>query len=278
MDTVADRLDAETADALLGAVAVSRSGLAPADLASLLPGVGGQVRVAVFRRVLGGQLREADATGRLMFSHGVVREASALRARADMHARLVALRAADDVWDSMDALDVVWHAIASSAAGSAAALARALNQRVAGTEVTLMRALRAFPAGLDVIDALDPETLTEPGIEALLHADQVLGGDHLSALDRIRYGQRVLATARAASGTLGDRIVSWAANNLGQSLSAVGDWSGARAVFEESLALARELREAQPGLLQPVRDVSVSLDNMGAVLKAVGDWAGARAV
>ena len=78
--------------------------------------------------VLGGQLRESDPTGRLTFSHSIVRSAAANRSPEDTHAPIVRVLDADNTCDSTDALDVVRHAIHSGEAESAAPLPHALNQ------------------------------------------------------------------------------------------------------------------------------------------------------
>ncbi|MFC7417564.1 hypothetical protein ACFQNE_14055, partial [Gordonia phosphorivorans] len=52
---------------------------------------------------------------------------------------------------------------------------------------------------------------------------------------------------------------------------AVGDLSGARVMFEESLALRRQLRQAQPGAVGPVQDLASSLQIVGDLLEVAGD-------
>ncbi|MFC0316526.1 DUF4062 domain-containing protein, partial [Gordonia phosphorivorans] len=276
LDTVSARLDSVSATVLLGALAVSPSGLAPADLGRLLQDSDAQIKVATLRRVLGGQLRESDVTGRLTFSHGIVRDAAVRRAPADVHQRIVAVLGADDTWDATDALDALWHAISSGDVTSAPVLARALNLQPAGTEVTLIRALRSHSEGFAVVEALEASSLSQVGLEALLKADETWGGEYLQAENLVSYAQRVLAITREASALAGERLVMWAAGNVGKALFAVGNVAGARVAFEDQLVLARQLREIQPDAMQGVRDVSVSLDNVGRVLRAVGDLSGAR--
>ena len=276
LDTVAERLEPESASVLLGALAVSRSGLSPADLAALLPNSDAQVTVATLRRVLGGQLRESDPTGRLTFSHSIVRTAATQRAPEDIHARIVRVLDADNAWDSSDALDVVWHAIDSSDPDNAAPLARALNQASASTLLTLMRALQAHPAGIVVINALNSDHLDTSGMLALLAADQSWSAEHLGLRSRTRYSRRALELTRATAHRLGQRNTMLAAGNLGAVLTAAGELPTARAAYTESLTTARELAAAQPDALQPRRDITISLNNIGDVAVAMGDLPTAR--
>ena len=269
LDTVAERLDAASASILLGALAVSRSGLAPADLAALLPDdTDATIKVATLRRVLGGQIREFDGTGRLTFSHSALRVAAEERGPADIHARIVRVLDADTAWDTTDALDAVWHAVLSGDTSTAPALVKALNTKPQGTELIVMRALRSQPTGQRVLDAIQPQQLTPTGIEALLSADQSWGGELLSVRARTAYAQRALTITReAADGSLtGFRNTMWASGNLGTALLSVGDLAGVRTAYQESVDLRRQLRAAQPDAIQPVQYLSFSLAAVAGTL------------
>ena len=276
LDAVTDRLVTEAASVLLGALAVTRSGLAPADLAALLPDFEAATTVATLRRVLGSQLRETDIAGRLTFSHNIVRTAAEIRAPSDIHAYIVRVLDADAVWDDTDALDTIWHAI-HSGAEKASAFVRALNQGPTGTDLTLMQALRSHREGLEVIDAVDPRELSLRGTEALLRAMQTWGPDHLSVKDQIRYTRQTqhLTSQTHGAGSLHSQM--WALRNVGCALRSGGDLAGARAAHTQQLHLARKLHNADPGKPETLGELAAALMNVGDVLLSTGDLAGARA-
>jgi tetratricopeptide (TPR) repeat protein len=64
---------------------------------------------------------------------------------------------------------------------------------------------------------------------------------------------------------------------LGDVAVQTGDLAGARARFEECLAIARKLAHDNPSSAAAQRDVSVSLERLGNVAVEAGDLAGARA-
>src|SRR5262249_37750 len=64
---------------------------------------------------------------------------------------------------------------------------------------------------------------------------------------------------------------------LGSRYEAAGSWGLAGACYEESLALARRLREEVGDTPQALRDLSVSLNNVGEVRREAGDLVAAAA-
>jgi tetratricopeptide (TPR) repeat protein len=75
----------------------------------------------------------------------------------------------------------------------------------------------------------------------------------------------------------GLRTLSIALDNLGDVSSDQGNLEAARAAYQESLELSRQLRAAQGDTPQSLRDLSVSLNNVGQVSRDLGDLAAARA-
>lgn len=135
--------DPATSGLALGALALTRSGLAPADLQALA-GIPDALTLTRARWLLGGQLVARDDTGRLAFDHQVVRSAAlhiAQQAGWDeprLHARIAQHLAStggasDDLPepDPIAALDRLWHALFSGDPGlTAAALQRTWTSRL----------------------------------------------------------------------------------------------------------------------------------------------------
>ena len=84
------------------------------------------------------------------------------------------------------------------------------------------------------------------------------------------------ASARPTS-TEAQRDVSVSLDNLGDMALEAGDLAGARARYEEDLAIARRLAQANPISAQAQRDLGISLNKLGNVAVQAGDLAGARA-
>ena len=283
---VAERIGDEPAALLLGVLATARSGLAPADLAALLPDdPDAGLTVAIAQRVLGDQLRTIDAAGRLTFAHAIVQWHAASLAGPGVHARIVEVLANDDVWDDTDALDVIWHTIAASAESDgeqpvhAGVLARAANHRPPGGELVLMRAIDAHPgAGIALIRQLDRSALTDGGMELFLDAPDKVDRRYVGPRDRVGLSMSVVGLARSGMAEARDRQVSTALNNLGDDCLAVGDLDGADVAFEESLELRRGLVQTQPGSVDAQRELSVALNRVAGFRGVRGDLAGAEEV
>lgn len=161
---------------LLGALAVTRSGLTPSDLGA----VAGLDTVTLTRArwALGSQLVARDRTGRVAFAHGVLREAARRRCEPgpDVHRRIAQVLQPVP-GDLTEQLDRLWHALQSADAdvegdslvrmsGAAAmpvlrALARADGENLLGTLEYWVR----DPAPLDLTRRED-----DRGIEACLGA------------------------------------------------------------------------------------------------------------
>ena len=282
LDRVGDRVGSEVADQLVGLLAVARAGLSQADLVELLPDELGnrQLLVAQARRVLGGQVREQDAAGRLVFTHALVRQAALSRAPQDPHVLLARRLVAQDGYDRTGVLDLLWHVLHTApdqVPQGSEHLAFALNTRVAGTELLFINALAVTSgAGLKVVAAVPPDTLTDTGLETLLAADERAGAERLPLRDRRVLAEINAQLARDHSGDDTARLLAAAVSNVGRVAMAAGDLAAARTAYTESLTTRRRLAQADPGNAQAARDVSVSLNNVGRVAMAAGDLAAAR--
>ena len=73
------------------------------------------------------------------------------------------------------------------------------------------------------------------------------------------------------------RDVSISLNNVGRTHEALGEWEAARARYEESLHMRRQLLARLGETPEALRDVSVSLDHVGRTHQALGDWEAAQA-
>lgn len=265
LDRVGDRVGSEVADQLVGLLAVARAGLSQADLVELLPDELGnrQLLVAQARRVLGGQVREQDAAGRLVFTHALVRQAALSRAPQDPHVLLARRLVAQDGYDRTGVLDLLWHVLHTApdqVPQGSEHLAFALNTRVAGTELLFINALAVTSgAGLKVVAAVPPDTLTDTGLETLLAADERAGAERLPLRDRRVLAEINAQLARDHSGDDTARLLAAAVSNVGRVAMAAGDLAAARTAYTESLTTARRLAQADPGNAQAARDVSISL-------------------
>ena len=282
LDRLRERVGGEVADLLVGLLGVARSGLSQADLVELLPaGVQNrQLLVAQARRVLGGQVREQDAAGRLSFTHALMRQAALARAPQDAHLLLARRLVTQDSYDRTGVLDLLWHLL-HTAPGQAPQgpehLAFALNTRLAGTERLFIDALAATSgAALKMVTALPPGSLANSGLEALLSADQWFGAQRLPLTDRTVLAEINARLARDRSGEGAARLLSGAVSNLGRVAMAGGDLGAARTAYTEMHEICRRLVEADPANAQAARDLSVSLNNIGEVAMAGGDLGAAR--
>ena len=88
-----------------------------------------------------------------------------------------------------------------------------------------------------------------------------------------------LARGLAAQGETPEalRDLSVSLNNVGKTAQALGRWDEARAAFEESLAISRQILQRIGETPEALRDLSVSLDNVGNTAQALGRWDEARA-
>ena len=237
LDRAADLIGDPAASGLvLGALALTRSGLAPADLQTLA-GIPDALTLTRARWLLGGQLVARDDTGRLAFDHQAVRSAAlhiAQQAGWDdpkIHAGIAqhladAGGASDDLPepDPTASLDRLWHALLSGDSGAtAAALERTWASRftlaeVASVIASAVVAGRGRPEVLGALAGLPKlEWSVSQGVPRQLASTEIEHGvSDLSLPER-----RILAQA--------------------------------------SLEIARRLAEADPGNAQAQRDVSVSL-------------------
>ncbi len=275
---VGERIGTENADLLLGVLATARSGVAPADLARLLPGQDGSGLVAVMQRVLGDQLRETDASGRLTFAHAALQSQAAAAAGTDIHIQITGLLATDSVWDNIDALDAIWHSIhASAKAGPsqreqmvAPTLLRAVNSTPRGGELLLMQALDIYPdTGIGLVTVLDGTAITDGGTYILLSASGFTDRRYLQPARRLELSWAVLAITRAGERTEITGRTAQALINVGNSYSVVGNLRSAEEMFREALEIASGLG------LSATSELKQAANGLGAVAHSAGDLAAA---
>lgn len=244
--------DMTAAGLFLGCLAITRSGLAPADL-QVVSGIADDLRATRARRLLGGQVSARDETGRLALDHPVLRDA-ALRmhlSRPDetdvraLHARLAAHFGglAGVCRDEVAASDWIWHALFSGDA-------RTVVDALVGREDPKMDSLRAA----DVI------------AQALL-ADR---GPHSTVREALAgVGKLVVPTSSLLDlmGPIGDCVIGYGETDLTiEERSILGE------VF---LALSRRWVEIEPTDPTAVRNLVMCLWNLGEVALARGDTAAA---
>lgn len=154
-----------TTRTLLGSLALTRSGLTPADLQAIT-GLDA-LTLSRTRWLLGGQLSQLDATGRLAFDHSLIRQ-TALRQSAagtdpcELHELLACHFASPTLWadhgqsgemrmpDPVDAEEAIFHAVQS---GDGQNLARALTLLIASGIQDWSGAIDALGHGILSADA-----------------------------------------------------------------------------------------------------------------------------
>ena len=285
LDRAADLIGDPAASGLvLGALALTRSGLAPADLQTLA-GIPDALTLTRARWLLGGQLVARDDTGRLAFDHQAVRSAAlhiAQQAGWDdpkIHAGIAqhladAGGASDDLPepDPTASLDRLWHALLSGDSGAtAAALERTWASRftlaeVASVIASAVVAGRGRPEVLGALAGLPKlEWSVSQGVPRQLASTEIEHGvSDLSLPERRILAQASLEIARRLAeadpgNAQAQRDWSASLNNIGEVAMARNQLDAAHDAYTRSLDIARRLAEADPGNAQAQRDVSVSL-------------------
>ena len=266
LDQTAERIgDRQQAQRFFSALAVTRSGLAMADLQGLSGASEVELKSARWR--LGGQIVERDAAGRLAFDHQVMKTA-ALRLATGSRGGEVADGVAD-------------RSLASA------------NRRVA----EYLGSPGGGAADVATGDSLDLVAVADRVWHGLLSGDSTLT---VGALERawdsplkLEQVAEVIAGAVTQGRTAGDVVVAAVSGTpevgdasvgsvrqlqktvveSGRHVLTVGE---TKALSDATLAIARELVQRNPDSADARRDVSVSLDNVGQVALAGGDLPAAR--
>lgn len=285
LDRVVERIGSDSAQTLLTSFAVARSGMAPATLASILgSGANADRSVAVARRVLGSQLRQTDETGRLTFAHAAVRRCITDTLTSSAHSKVIDALATEDIWDTTDVADVMWHsvhawheAISPKAASRVTdSMARAMSQWSDGDEHIVMLAIKNHEPGLELIDALDPAALTDHSFDLLgaaLDRDALI----LTPTARFRLAEASLRQARRAlpEGSTESLAIGSAALQVSRAARNIGDHKISRSAIDEAFrndyALYVERRDAVV-----MQRLSVVIGDLGATLDREGARAEAR--
>jgi tetratricopeptide (TPR) repeat protein len=113
---------------------------------------------------------------------------------------------------------------------------------------------------------------------ALLHAgwaafNALYRKRHLTRAEQIAHA--CLELARQTPEALRDLSISL--NNVGKTAQALGRWEDARAAFDESLKIRRQILARVGETPEALRDLSISLNNIANVERALGDIAQALA-
>lgn len=142
---------------------------------------------------------------------------------------------------------------------------------------TARLALQAHDQGHETLDRVIGR------FEQLTRLDPTMTWDWIE-LGRLYQEQGRLADAKSAAeaayqslGGSDERDRAVVLGDLGEVAVQAGDLAGAKARFEEELAILRKLVPANPVSAQAQRDVSVSLEKLGEVAVKAGDVAGAKA-
>jgi tetratricopeptide (TPR) repeat protein len=181
------------------------------------------------------------------------------RVRAGERLRVLDTEGALAVWDAFIAED-----------GFEAALRRrtaALKEK--GEILRLRYDHAAAAATLREAVRIDPDDtgshIASGDIAAILN-------DSMQALQAFRAAETVARQKEDDPG------VATSLNRIADVLVVQGDLAGALAIYEEGLAIRRQLASADPSHGEHQRDLSVSLNKTGDVLLAQGDLAGALAI
>lgn len=180
LSRTAKRVGDTNAGLLLAWLSASRSGLAPADLASLLSAHTGdataaELNVARLRRALGSQLHEVDDAGRLAFSHTLIREAAGKYANQETHSQIGQYLIALPDLDIAGRLDAIWHLLLSADpqvdvdAERAGLLAKSLRDTPPSAELgqVIASAISTNQGSFRLVLQLDANELGPQGLAAL---------------------------------------------------------------------------------------------------------------
>lgn len=176
----AARVGESTSEILLAWLSASRSGLLPADLAAMLSRFGGHINggelaVARMRRALGSQLVAVDQTGRIAFSHSLVKNAASRYVTQETHRQIAEHLINSSLLDEVSCLDAIWHLLMcfredqSDTPKQAFQLAQVLRNNSPSEELgnVILSAMSINPASVLMFDELRANDLGLDGLKAL---------------------------------------------------------------------------------------------------------------
>lgn len=176
----AARVGESTSEILLAWLSASRSGLLPADLAAMLSRFGGHINggelaVARMRRALGSQLVAVDQTGRIAFSHSLVKNAASRYVTQETHRQIAEHLINFSLLDEVSCLDAIWHLLMcfredqSDTPKQAFQLAQVLRNSSPSEELgnVILSAMSINPASVLMFDELRANDLGLDGLKAL---------------------------------------------------------------------------------------------------------------
>ena len=176
----AARVGESTSEILLAWLSASRSGLLPADLAAMLSRFGGHINggelaVARMRRALGSQLVAVDQTGRIAFSHSLVKNAASRYVTQETHRQIAEHLINFSLLDEVGCLDAIWHLLMcfredqSDTPKQAFQLAQVLRNSSPSEELgnVILSAMSINPASVLMFDELRANDLGLDGLKAL---------------------------------------------------------------------------------------------------------------
>ncbi len=240
LNRIRGRVGESVADRIVGLLAVSRSGLTPEQLVTLVSDQTdeGSYLVARACRALGTQLRQAGGGGALAFTHTAVAEAAGRQTGQAAHSLIAQMFGSQRALSEVEALDMLWHSLAIPYVEDAAEppwVAVALNRGTPGIQLVLVEALATFrEQAVEHIDSLDGDWVTDIGAKLLIDTAT------RSKFDRIP-GQQLyhlsMATRRffsALRGPTGMPSIFRCLVNIGDSAYQFGDLDVALLYYEKA--------------------------------------------
>lgn len=187
----AERVGKSTAKLLLAWLSTSRSGLVSADLVAMLSRYsdlvnGVELTVARLKRALGSQLVTVDRTGRLAFSHALMREAASRNVTWETHRQIAEYLMELPIVDDVGRLDIVWHLLMSFqshlgvTSEQTSQLAKVLRNTPPSSDLgeVILSAVSDHPISVQFICELKVEELGLDGVAAL-NSINLVGSPHV---------------------------------------------------------------------------------------------------
>jgi tetratricopeptide (TPR) repeat protein len=173
--------------------------------------------------------------------------------------------------EALDDLDLIADA-KRAAHDKAVVIADAAERRP-----TAWLAVQALDAGKVTLDKVVERFEKLTWLDAGVTDDWIELGRLYSQQGRLAEVQKANESALRSLAASDERTWSVVLNELGNVAIAAGDLAGAKARYEEALAIRRKLAEDNPISAVAQRDLSLSLEKLGNVTVAAGDLSGAKA-
>jgi len=142
---------------------------------------------------------------------------------------------------------------------------------------TAWLALQAHDQGHEMLDRVIGRFQQLTRLDPTMTSDWLELGQLYREQGRLADAKKAVEAAYKNLGDSDERARSVVLDEFGEVSVQAGDLAGAKARFEEGLAIRRKLAQANPTSAEAQRDVSVSLEKLGDVTVKAGDLAGAKA-